>query len=96
MLGTADDPGIPNQMSFFAGRVLREEWITALNIAKPVELGLPKPVNLAFGAAFRRERYAIRAGELASYINGGSPDQTGSGRSGAGWLAVFPRFHADG
>ena len=29
-----------------------------------------RPVNLAFGAAFRRERYAIRQGELACYING--------------------------
>ncbi len=52
--------------SFFAGRVLREELVAALNIARPVSVGLPKPVNLAFGAAFRRERYAIRAGELAS------------------------------
>ncbi|MGH7535759.1 MAG: TonB-dependent receptor plug domain-containing protein, partial [Gemmatimonadales bacterium] len=69
-LGTADDPGIPNQLSFFAGRVLREELVTAVNVARPVNLGLPAPVNLAFGAAFRRERYAIREGELASYING--------------------------
>ena len=47
--------------------------MAALNIAKPVDLGpAGTPVNLAFGAAFRRERYAIRAGELASYINGGA------------------------
>ena len=71
--------------------MLREEWITALNIAKPVELGLPNPVNLAFGTAFRRERYAIRQGELASYVNGGSIDQTAvPGQSGAGWVAVLP------
>ena len=93
VLGTADDPGIPNQLSFFAGRVLREELVTALNIAKPVELGLPKPVNLAFGASFRRERYAIRAGELASYINGGSPDQRGFADSLApGGSNSFPGF----
>ena len=77
VLGTADDPGIPNQLNFFAGRPLREEWIAAANIAKPVALGLKNPVNLAFGAAFRRERYAIRPGELASYINGGA---IGAGR----------------
>jgi iron complex outermembrane receptor protein len=71
VLGTADDPGIPNQLAFFAGRVLREELVTALNIAKPVQLGLPSPVNLAFGVTFRRERYAIRPGELASYVDGG-------------------------
>lgn len=92
VLGTSDDPGIPNQMSFFAGRVLREEFITALNIAKPVELGLPKPVNLAFGAVFRRERYAIRSGELASYVNGGAPDQTGSGDLAPGGSQSFPGF----
>jgi iron complex outermembrane receptor protein len=84
VLGNADDPNIPNQLSFFAGRVQREEWIAALNIAKPVELGLPKPVNLAFGTAFRRERYVIRPGELASYINGGAQAQDGSGEAPGG------------
>jgi iron complex outermembrane recepter protein len=93
ILGTGDDPGIPNQQDFFAGRVLREEWITALNIAKPVELGLPNPVNLAFGTAFRRERYAIRQGELASYVNGGSIDQRGFPDSLApGGSQSFPGF----
>ena len=29
ILGTADDPGIPNQTSFFAGRPLREEFVAA-------------------------------------------------------------------
>jgi iron complex outermembrane receptor protein len=82
VLGTADDPGIPNQLSFFAGRVLREELVTALNIARPVELGLPAPVNLAFGATFRRERYAIRQGELASYIDGGHLPADSAGSDG--------------
>jgi iron complex outermembrane receptor protein len=85
VLGTADDPGIPNQTSFFAGRVLREELVTGVNIARPVSVGLPAPLNLAFGAAFRRERYAIRDGELASYINGGhlTEDSSGVGRPGS-------------
>jgi iron complex outermembrane recepter protein len=91
IIGNADDPGIPNQTSFFAGRVLREEFLGALNVAKPVELGLPSPVNLAFGAVFRRERYAIRAGELASYINGGATDQNGSDLAPGGSQS-FPGF----
>ena len=91
VLGTADDPGIPNQTSFFAGRVLREELVTAVNVARPVELGLPAPVNLAFGAAFRRERYAIRPGELASYINGFHLVQDSSGLAPAG-SQVFSGF----
>jgi hypothetical protein len=91
VLGTADDPGIPNQTEFFAGRVLRQELVTGLNVAKPVELGLPGPVNVAFGAAFRRERYVIRAGELASYINGFHLDQDSSDVAPAG-SSVFPGF----
>jgi iron complex outermembrane receptor protein len=91
VLGTADDPGIPNQTSFFAGRVLREELVTGANVAKPVELGLPAPVNLAFGATFRRERYAIRSGELASYINGFHLAQDSSDVAPAG-SSVFPGF----
>lgn len=91
VLGTADDPGIPNQTSFFAGRVLREELVTGANVAKPVELGLPAPVNLAFGATFRRERYVIREGELASYINGFHLAQDSSDVAPAG-SSVFPGF----
>ncbi|MEA2712738.1 MAG: iron complex outerrane recepter protein, partial [Gemmatimonadales bacterium] len=91
VLGTADDPGIPNQTSFFAGRVLREELVTGVNVAKPVELGLPAAVNLAFGATFRRERYVIREGELASYINGFHLAQDSSGLAPAG-SSVFPGF----
>ncbi|HEV8456571.1 MAG TPA: TonB-dependent receptor [Gemmatimonadales bacterium] len=93
-LGTADDPGIPNQLSFFAGRVLREEFVTALNVARPVSIGLPAPVNLALGAAFRRERYAIREGELASYINGFHLDQDSVDVAASG-SSVFPGFTPD-
>jgi iron complex outermembrane receptor protein len=91
VLGTADDPGIPNQTSFFAGRVLREELVTAVNVARPVTLGLASPVNFAFGAAFRRERYAIRPGELASYIQGFHlvQDSSGVGKAGSQVFAGF-------
>ena len=91
VLGTADDPGIPNQLSFFAGRVLREEFLAALNLVRPLSVGLPAPVHLAIGAAFRRERYAIREGELASYINGFHFDQDSADVAPAG-SSVFPGF----
>jgi iron complex outermembrane recepter protein len=94
VLGTADDPGIPNQLSFFAGRVLREEFVTGLNVARPVNIGLSAPVNFAFGAAFRREKYAIREGELASYINGFHLDQD-SAEVAASGSSVFPGFTPD-
>jgi iron complex outermembrane receptor protein len=70
-LGTADDPGIPNQTSFFAGELRLSEGILSLDVNRAYEVGLASPLNVAIGAAYRRERYEILAGERASYINGG-------------------------
>jgi iron complex outermembrane recepter protein len=94
ILGTADDPGIPNQTEFFSGRLLRDELIAAVNVARPVEVGLPAPLNLAFGAAFRRESYKIRAGETASWINGFHLDQDSAAIAPAG-SSGFPGFTPD-
>src|SRR5213083_694225 len=82
--------GIPNQTSFFAGRLVREEFIAAANVAKSLNVGLPAPIHLAVGAAFRRERYQIVQGEPASYIDGGDTTQFG-GRAVAGSQG-FPGF----
>ncbi len=91
VLGTADDPGIPNQTEFFSGRLLRREFVAAANVARPVEVGLPAPLNLAFGVAFRRESYKIREGETASWINGFHLDQDSTAPAPAG-SSGFPGF----
>ena len=90
ILGNADDPRIPNQTSFYAGRLLREELITQANVTKALNLGLRAPVSVALGAAFRRERYRIGAGELASYIDGG--DTTQAGTKAVAGSQGFPGF----
>ncbi|MEK6768747.1 MAG: TonB-dependent receptor [Gemmatimonadota bacterium] len=90
ILGNADDPGIPNQMSFFAGRLRREEMAAGVNAARPMNLGLRAPVNVAVGATFRRETYRITQGELASWVDGGDTTQSG-GEASAG-SQVFPGF----
>ncbi len=89
--GTADDPGIPNQTSFFAGRLRRSEYELGLNASKAIEVGLPGPLNIAAGALFRGEDYRIQKGELASYINGGAEAQDSSGLAPAG-SSVFGGF----
>ncbi|MGH7645481.1 MAG: TonB-dependent receptor, partial [Gemmatimonadales bacterium] len=66
--GSGDE--IPNQTSFFAGRALREELGAGITAVKALELGLAAPVNVALGAALRRERFEISRGELASYVDG--------------------------
>src|SRR3989441_6520835 len=84
---------IPNQTSFYAGRLLREELIAQANVTKAVTLGLRAPVSLALGAAWRRERYRIQAGELASYINGRDSTQFGGGfDASVGGSSGFPGF----
>ena len=75
ILGTADDPGIPNQTTFDAGSLKRGEFLAGLNLYKALDLGLPNPVSVAFGGAYRRETYQIVAGETASWINGGHLSQ---------------------
>jgi iron complex outermembrane recepter protein len=91
VLGTADDPGIPNQTRFDAGALRRGEFNLDANISKSLELGLPKPVNLAFGAAFRAENYEVIAGERASWINGYhlTSDSSGVAQGGS---SVFQGF----
>lgn len=70
ILGTADDPGIPNQTKFNAGALRRGEFNLTFNASRPLEMGLRRPVNFAIGGAFRRETYEVVAGEKASWING--------------------------
>ncbi|MEO8634104.1 MAG: TonB-dependent receptor [Gemmatimonadales bacterium] len=82
VLGNADDPGIPNQTAFFAGRLDRGELISGLNLSKPVRLGLANPVNVAVGAAFRRESYKVVQGEFASWANGSHLAQDSAGGDG--------------
>lgn len=75
--GTGDE--IPNQTSFFAGGVEREEVGLGITAARELDIGLPAPVSVAIGATFRSERFQITAGELASRIDGGHlpPDSAG-------------------
>jgi iron complex outermembrane receptor protein len=77
IFGNADDPGIPNKTSINAGTLKLNELVTAVNIAKPVSIGLPGELNVATGIQFRRENYQIIAGEPASYIQGGHLNRDG-------------------
>ena len=90
VLGTGDDPGIPNKTNIFAGELRFTEAILSLDASHEYAMGLASPVTVALGTAFRNERYEIVAGEPASYINGFNPAQDGSiAPSGS---QVFPGF----
>jgi iron complex outermembrane receptor protein len=91
--GTSDDPGIPNQTSFMAGKLELYEGIVSLDANREVDAGMHAPLNVAFGTAFRRENYQVVRGEKASYIQGGYPDKNGGiAPSGS---QVFPGFRPE-
>jgi iron complex outermembrane receptor protein len=77
ILGTADDPGIPNSTHFFAGGLRAGELGLSASVAKPVEIGLPNALNVALGATFRRESFTLVPGEKGSWIQGGHLNQYG-------------------
>ena len=90
-LNTSLGPNIPpNQTSFDAGALGLDQWVGNLDLSRPFEIGLAGPLNVAFGVEARRDGYEIIAGEPASYIDGGFPDQFG-GKAPAG-AQVFPGF----
>jgi iron complex outermembrane receptor protein len=76
--GTRDDPGIPNQTSFFAGSLVLNELSATFDASHAVQAGLYAPINVAVGAAVRTEGYRIVPGEPASYIQGGHLDASGN------------------
>jgi iron complex outermembrane receptor protein len=77
ILGTADDPGIPNSTHFFAGGLRAGELGFSASVAKPIEVGLPNAVNVAVGATYRRETFTLVPGEKGSWIQGGHMNQFG-------------------
>ena len=91
VLGTADDPGIPNQTAFFAGALRRGEFNLTANLSKAMQMGLANPVNVAVGVAFRRENYEVIAGERASWIQGYHLTRDSSGVAQGG-SSVFQGF----
>ncbi|HWM90856.1 MAG TPA: TonB-dependent receptor [Thermoanaerobaculia bacterium] len=82
--------GPTSQTSFDAGALGFDQWVTNLDLSRGFEAGLAGPLNVAFGLELRREGYEITAGEPASYIDGGFPDQFGA-KAPAG-AQVFPGF----
>lgn len=72
---------------FYAGKLKFNQYTTNLNISRDfgAQMGL-KSFNLAFGGEFRRDNYAIEAGEPASYLN----YDPSSGKVGG--AQVFPGF----
>jgi iron complex outermembrane recepter protein len=62
--------GAASQTSFDAGSMKYEQLVFNAGVVHGFEVGLPEPLNLAFGIEARVEDYSIEAGEPASYERG--------------------------
>ncbi|HJS80269.1 MAG TPA: TonB-dependent receptor [Vitreimonas sp.] len=62
--------GINSPLNFRPGDLAQEESGVNLDFVMPWNVGLPEPINVAFGAEWRNETYEIEAGDSASFAQG--------------------------
>jgi len=63
---------------FFLGSYVNQQWTNNLDIRRPVDIPFfYRPLNIAFGAEYRRDTYAIHAGEPESYYLSGAQGYQG-------------------
>lgn len=89
----APDADVPNKTDVYAGATTLNQYIASFDLNREFEAGLHSPLNVAIGAAVRRDNYQIEAGETASWINGGHPDRDGN--IAAVGSQVFTGFRPD-
>ncbi|GEQ98371.1 TonB-dependent receptor [Iodidimonas gelatinilytica] len=82
-LNTSLGPTSPTE--FDAGSLRFRHMVANADVQRLVDVGfLDNPLSVAFGAEYRDERYQVRAGEPASFLQGDFPGAAGS--------QVFPGF----
>jgi iron complex outermembrane receptor protein len=69
---------------FRAGNFKAMQWSSTLDVSREIELGMPKPLNVAFGVEYRREEYDIRAGDGPSRFKEGAQSFPGFALTDAG------------
>ena len=67
-INTSYGPASPR--NFDAGGLRYGQWLVNADFSQDFNLGLAKPLTLAFGGEHRRERFQIRPGQIESYATG--------------------------
>lgn len=70
--------------NFYDGTFVNSEWTDNLDVSRPIEIGLAKPLNLAMGVEVRKDYYAIYAGQPESYYAEGAQGYVGFTPQNAG------------
>lgn len=67
VLGTDTTP-----TNFYDGFFKATQWTSNLDLTREIDVGLAAPLTVALGAEYRRNTFAIGAGEPASYVGSGA------------------------
>jgi iron complex outermembrane receptor protein len=70
--------------NFYDGFYKATQWTSTADINRDFDVGLAGPLNVAFGGEFRRDTYAIGAGNPSSYFGGGAQSYPGFNPPDAG------------
>jgi iron complex outermembrane receptor protein len=76
--------GIPTPSNYYDGFLQTTQWTSTLDFNRDFDVGMAGPLNVAFGAEYRRDTYAVGAGVPISYEDGGAQSYPGFTPTDAG------------
>jgi len=82
--GTYALNGVLTPSDYYDGFLRATQWTSNADFNRDFDLGLAGPLNVAFGAEYRRETYSIGAGVPLSYLAGGAQSYPGFTPTDAG------------
>jgi iron complex outermembrane receptor protein len=82
--GTYAENGVLTPSDYYDGLLRTTQWTSNIDIDRDFEVGLAGPLNVGFGAEYRRETYAIGPGVPLSYLAGGAQSYPGFTQADAG------------
>ena len=88
--------GAASPTTFYAGRVAAQQWTTNFDVSRDVKIGW-LPLTISGGGEIRLDRYQIRAGDSASWADGGVPilDGPQAGQPASAGAQGMPGFRPD-
>ncbi len=76
--------GIPTPSNYYDGFLQTTQWTSTLDFNRDFDVGMAGPLNVAFGAEYRRDTYGVGAGVPISYEEGGAQSYPGFTPTDAG------------
>jgi iron complex outermembrane receptor protein len=79
-LYNSDSPtyGLNSQKDFYLGELIASQLTNNVDLHRDFQVGLAAPLSVAIGGEYKIDGYQIKAGDVQSYANGGSPVLTGA------------------